>query len=301
MDKQMLFRTMLFCILLMLCIGGVWAQSGATRFANGITVATKTEITPENPQKSQFINYSTPSAAGNIIYRIIRNDKNKTYIGYDLEAKEAGEKGKYIVSFKPLSSESAKKSAEVEGYTAKTLPKYPDSIEVKEGDTIALDVMENPQTKEKVVDYIKIFYKPATMNDLFVEREAIRDFTIDDVQLKLNEFEVFADNQSILKVGGGATGANLTLYLKDKGQFIFSLFPRAGYELQKIGAIEGNKILLKYGGVDYKIVSSSSIVVNGGHWNLWVLHNPNFKPTFAPDEPYEVGAMEKLNLNISKQ
>ncbi|MGI9036084.1 MAG: hypothetical protein ACR2GD_08605, partial [Pyrinomonadaceae bacterium] len=240
------------------------------------------------------------AASGNIIYRILKDDKNKIYFGYDLEVKEASEKGKYTVFIKPLSSESAKKSAGVEGYKSNTLPKYPDAFEVNEGDTIALDVMENPNTKEKVVDYIKVFYKPAMMTDFFAGKMPIRDFTMNDVELKLTKFEFFADTQSILKSGSSASGTNLTLYLKGKGQFIFSLFPREGYDFQKIGAIEGNKILFKYNGVNYKIVSGEPIGGSGGHWNLWVLHNSNFKPEFSPDEPYEVGAMDELNLNNSK-
>ncbi|MGI8554752.1 MAG: hypothetical protein ACR2LT_00110 [Pyrinomonadaceae bacterium] len=300
MKKHKLFRAFLICTLLLLGINSGQAQWSARSFANGITVATATKITPKNPPKPLFSSYDTAAADGNIIYRILKDDKNKIYFGYDLEVKEAGETGKYTVFIKPLSSESAKKSAGVEGYKSNILHKYPDAFEVNEGDTIALDVMENPNTKEKVVDYIKIFYKPAPFTDFFAERIPIRDFTINDVELKLTKFEVFADNQSILKSGSSAGGANLTLYLKGKGQFIFSLFPRAGYDLQKIGAIEGNKILFKYNGVDYKIVSGEPIIGIGGHWNLWVLHNSNYKPEFSPDEAYEVGAMDELNLNISK-
>lgn len=298
MKNQTLFRVFLICVLLLTGIGFAQAQGSARGLANGITIATKTEVTPDNPANALFSSSDAASTSGNTIYRVIKNEKDKTYFGYDLEVKEASEKGKYTVSIKPLSSA---KSVGIKGFTAKTLPKYPDAIEVNEGDTIALDVMENPQTGEKVVDYIKIFYKPAPLTDYFAERTPIRDFTIDDVELKLLKFEVFADNQSILKVGGGARGANLTLYLKGRGRFIFSLFPRDGYDFQKIGAIEGNKILFKYNGVNYKIVSGEPFIGNGGHWNLWVLRDSNFKPSFTPDEPYEVGAMDKVDFQPSKQ
>ena len=292
MNKSILFYICSIFILPVLNIGFVKAQ-GATGFANGITIATKTEITPINPQNSLRKNkfYEKASDKENIIYRIIANEKTKTYFGYDLEVKETNEKGKYKVFIKPLSSENLKSAAEKDGFKPQTSPKYPDAVEINEGDLITLDVMENPQTKEKVTDYIKVFYKPADFTDFFAERTPIRDFTIDDIDLKIIKFEVFADNQSILKVGGGASGPNIFFNLKGKGRFIFSLFPRPGYDFQKIGEIENNKILFKYNGVDYKIVSSEPIVGAGGHWNLWVLPDPNYKSMY--EREYTVGAASK--------
>ena len=302
MKKQILFRLSLICAWLLMGFGLVQAQWSSRGLANGITVATTTEITPKNSPNSQFkiSDYDFPLNNSDVICRVIKNEKDKTYFGYELEVKASAEKGKYTVFINPLSAESKRSLKIVEGYTIQTLTKSPLEIEVSEGDLITVAVMENPVTKEKVVDYIKVFYKPAPQTDFFAERKSIRDFTLDDVELQLNKFEFFADNQSILKVSGGAAGSNIFVYVKGRGRFVFSLFPHNGYKFQKIGVIEGSKILFKYGGVDYKIISGTAIVGTGGHWNLWVLYQPDYKPS-DPNEPHEYGGSDRGDFEIPKK
>lgn len=277
MKNQILFRLLFAGILLVLNFVLTKAQTVTVSSDNGIAIGTKTEISPAISGISPFVVGGSSSKSGSGMYRILKDKNSKTYLGYTIEIKDAAVKGKYMVSISSLPLESITAITKVEGFTEKTLPKYPNPIEVNEGDTIVLDVMENPATKEKVVDYIKVLYKPDPHTDFFPERKPLRDFTIDDASLELSGYEVFADNQSVLKEAGGRSGSNLPLYLPGKGQFIFSLAPHPGSNFQKIGSIEGNKILFKYEGVSYKIVSRAPIFLEG-HWNLWVSFDPNYKP-----------------------
>jgi hypothetical protein len=56
--------------------------------------------------------------------------------------------------------------------------------------------------------------------------------------------------------------------------------PHEGYDFQKVGRIENNKISFTLGGDVYEWTSSAPVVGNGGNWNLWVLHDPAYVSDF---------------------
>ena len=73
-----------------------------------------------------------------------------------------------------------------------------------------------------------------------------------------------------------------------------SLFPRKGFNLQKIGVVEDNKLSFIFKGDNYRFVSSSPIIGSGGKWNVWVLHDPNYKPANQTTNKFEAGEIEDL-------
>lgn len=282
------------------------AQGGSIRFnKSGVTIAIKTEVTTTGSTISMLDNFRelSISSSENTIHRLLTNHKNKIYFGYDLEIVPQAEKGKFKVSIKPLSiNPSTLLGNELENFDnliAQVLPKYPDDILLEDGDTITLEILENLQTKTKILDRIKIITKNITDGNYFLKGQIARDFTINDVELRLTNFEVFVNGVKS-GTGGGMSGANIYYYFRDKGRFIMSPFPRQGFDLQKIGVIEGNKISFTFNGDNYKFVSTSPILGTGGKWNLWVLHDPNYRSTFAPDSPSEFGAADDIKFLFKK-
>jgi hypothetical protein len=275
----------------------VKAQEGSVTFKNGITIAVKTETTPGDSANKALTNisnsYSTYSSE-NTMHRLITDKKNKLFFGYDLVVIPQSEKNKFKVSFKPLSI-NPNKLVNVDNMTAQVLPKYPDEMLVEDGDIITLEILENPQTQVKIFDLIKVTNENMGGGNYFLERKPARDFTIDDVELQLTKFEVFVNGERIEK-GGGMSGANIYFYFQGKGRFIMSPFPRQGFNLQKIGVIEGNKISFTFNGDHYKFVSTSPILGTGGKWNLWVLHDPHYRSSFSPNSPSEFGAADNIKF-----
>lgn len=280
-----------------LCFGlfiKVQAQESSVRFNDGITVAMKSIVTPSNSQSSPTSTATTSVTSGgkNVLHRIITDAQNKSYFGYDLIVSLASETGKYKISVEPLSIKPDKLIS-VGNLIARALPKYPNEMIVNDGDTISLEILENPQTKAEISDLIKVTAQDKKY--YFTELLAAKDFTIDDVEMQFSKASVYVNDEKIVQSGSGAAGANLYFYLKDKGRFIFSLFPRAGFKLQKIGIAEGSQVSFVFGGDKYKLISSSSIVSTGGKWNLWVLHDPDYKPASEDRKsPFEVGSADKI-------
>ncbi len=305
MKSKMIFRLSFICILCFGFFSGIKAQQSSVRFKSGITIAIKTEITPADSTNKMLgnIGYSvSTSTSENTMHRLITDKKNRLYFGYDLAVIPQSEKGKFKVSIKPLSIDPNKLMINLDNLTAQILPKYPDEILVDDGDTITLEILENPQTQIKILDLIKVTTENRSIGNYFSERKPARDFTVDDVELQLSNLEVFVNGEKVGK-GGGVSGANIYFYLPDKGRFIMSPFPRKGYSLQKTGVIENNKISFTFNGDNYKFVSTSPILGSGGKWNLWIFHDTDYRSsfTFSSNSPYEYGAADKIEFLFKKQ
>lgn len=297
------------------------AQQGIIQFNSGITVAIKTETTPPTDSRGAFGNiYSyNETNSGNVIHRVMTDTKNKIYFGYDLEVEPLGEAGKFKISIKPLSkapgqligqnNKSGSGSNRVlvgnmpnyDDFTTQTLPKYPEPVIVGDGDTLTLDLLENPQTKAKISDLIKIIFKSSQWPYYLSEEKQVKDFTIDEVMLKLEKPKISINDKSF-QTNSSIAGQINSIYIQGKGRFFFSFSPQPGYDFQKIGTIQNNKISFDLGGDHYEIVSKTPILGAGGNWNLWVLHDPNYQPTdkLSADSPYIFWAADKVEYLFNK-
>src|SRR5205823_14524828 len=96
-------------------------------------------------------------------------------------------------------------------------------------------------------------------------------------------------------------GALVWCCVQDRGRFIFSLTPREGYEFQKAGIVDGNRIEFTMGGDHYEWLSASPILSGGGTWNLWVLHDPKYIPLFGVDKPPDTGksVLQRVNEAVT--
>lgn len=330
----------LMCVLTLVLFGVSKAQQGTFQLSNGITIAIKTVTMPSDNSQNSYGNIYT-SSSGNIVHRVMTDRKNKIYFGYDLLVERQDETGKFKVSIKPLSKEpnaligpervsvganqmraaaEASKSSSASGtnvatsetaiinrqnfkdFTAKSLPNYPDDIIVDDGDTITLDLLENPTTNTKISDVIKIIYKSGQFDFQITDDKPAKDFTIQEVMLRIEKPDIYI-NEKKYKTGATAAGNINWIYIHGKGRFIFSFEMQPGYNFQKTGVIKDNKISFEFNGDKYEFVSKSPILGSGGNWNLWVMHDSDFQPIYKMSEenPFIFGAAGKVDYLFQKR
>lgn len=305
-NNRIIINLLMFFTFAVSATSAINAQSQTVNMPEGFSIVFENKITPkplENAeQKIRTINVLSSILGVNTVHRIFADRENKVHFGYDIEVKKNSEK--YIVTFKALSVNLFVTDSE-----AKNLPKYPEPLEIGEGDTISINLLENPKTKVKIVDFIKliltdpnlpenkanrIVISDIAINRIFTTRIVTskdskpKDLAIDDLRMQsfntkltVNGTQIFADKSAI--------GSNIYFYLKGKGRFILSPFPRAGFDFQKIGIIDDNKISFTVNGDNYEISSATPIMCFGGKWNLWVLYEPNYRPKLE-DITKEFGA-----------
>jgi hypothetical protein len=114
-----------------------------------------------------------------------------------------------------------------------------------------------------------------------------RDFRPDDVQLKVADYKLKVNGETVHRSTGGVAGALVWFSLGDRGRFVFSLVERPGFEFKKVGSVRHNTVSFEWGGESYEWESAQPVVGTGGNWNLWVLHDPDYRvDLFAqPDAP----------------
>lgn len=222
----------------------------------------------------------------NRIERTLVNETTGVYVGYALQIERLENSTKLRMSVEPLpekairqlrdsiwSKRFAEKWPNKQGYDPTPLPRYPKPMIIDISDVVELTLWINPENGAQIGDRLQFeFDQPIPL----------RDFTLDDVALKLTDYHLFINGEA--RSGdkpriGGFVAPLPWFSVSGRGRFILSIQPHEGYDFQKIGVIHDNRISFTHGGDKYEWVSGLPIINGRGKWNLWVLHDPNFAPS----------------------
>jgi len=226
------------------------------------------------------------SVSGNTIERGLINESTGVYVGYALQVERLENSTKLRISVKPLSEKTtrrlneslwskrfAEKWPDRQGHDPTPLPRYPEPMIIDMSDVVELTLWINPENGAQIGDRLRFEMDQPI---------PLRDFTLDEVVLKLTDYrllingEVRSGDKPLL---GGFVAPLPWFSVPGRGRYIFSIQPHEGYDFQKIGVIDENRISFTHGGDKYEWVSSLPIINQRGKWNLWVLHDPNFEPS----------------------
>jgi hypothetical protein len=231
----------------------------------------------------------------NTIRRVLVDSGGTLFFGYILVVEPIPSTKQFKVSVRPLSPEDeqelrARKSFNTRrihpNYNVAGLSRSSAPQIINDGDTFALDVLVNPQTGDKITDIVTVSSDQARLHEA-PANEIPRDFTLDDVAMKMINYQLLVNGELVAggKRSGACSGPLIWFHLPERGgRFIFSLMPHTGYDFQKIGTIENNRIKFKLNGATYEWVSNTPVVGTGGNWNLYVLYDPGYIP-----DPYLLG------------
>ena len=237
-------------------------------------------------------------------HRVVLDRSQRRYFAYDLlvEPKDGSEA--LQVRIEPFSL-SGTELAEMEivdpSWTPVTLLKYPLVPDVRAGDTVAIDLLENPATGQKVVDYLEFKRSgPAAVTDL----GPLGDLALGDVEFQLENFRISL-NGTVLdastRVGGSISGGALWFYLPERGRFVMSLLPNPKLGFRRAGEVSNRSLTFTEGRERYDIQSTSRIVPAAGRFNLYVLHEPKWRPTrVVSNLPLIVGAARRAEWLAAK-
>ncbi|PYS47314.1 MAG: hypothetical protein DMF68_16350 [Acidobacteria bacterium] len=262
-------------------------------------------------------NFAEAYFSSNTIRRVLVDREGSLYFGYALVIEPILQTKQFKVSVRPLSPEDeqelrTRKSFQTRrlhpNYNAAMLTRSSTPQVISDGDTFALDVLVNPLTGDKITDIVTISTDRARLEDAPVS-ETPRDFTLEDVEMRMIDYRLLINGElaAVGKQSGACAGALIWFHLPERGgRLIFSVMPHAGYDFQKIGTIEGNKIKFTLNGDQYEWISNTPIVGNGGYWNLYVLYDKAYIPDpfllgvggevkmEQPDKESGLSALEKI-------
>src|SRR5258708_4843571 len=95
-----------------------------------------------------------------IFHRFLTDPASKTYVGYDVEVEPMDKTGSARLRFKPFSlrADQLPKEYHAADFRALATPQFPAET-FQSGQTIAVDVLINPATGQKVVDYVEVSFE----------------------------------------------------------------------------------------------------------------------------------------------
>lgn len=286
-EKTMKNKALYLLISLIIFSIQIKAQdSFACKFDNGIIVAIKSKTIPPASEKELAKLYQESGSFKpndiSSIKRTYTNDVEKIMFSYGMDIKPNDDKT-FTVTFKAekgshvqYEDDKTKEKYDNKDYVNKNLPNYPSNIVVNDGDTIVLDILENPKTGGKIQDLIKITRENRSFDNYFSELEEAKDFTIEDVKLQLANYKLYLNGKLIKRpkdFSGISRFFGMEFNQYDKA-LVLSAIPVTGYDFKRVGVIDGNKMLFTYNGDKFEIVSSTPIIGFGKKWNLWMLNPP---------------------------
>ncbi len=267
---------------------------------SGAFVVIRTESQPATARDATS-NLIEAEDKPNLLHRVFVDSRNEMYFGYELLVEPVAGTRQFRVTVRPLSDEYLRQLRTRPAFQKRKLhPSYNAAAFstapqlVGDGDTFALDVLQSDSTGTKIVDVIQVSLADPTLKESASDSPP-RDFAPQDVLMQVSNYKLLINDEAVYRSPGGSlSGSVLWIALPERGRFIFSLVPRPGYDFRKAATIEHNKISFEWGGERYQWVSSAPVVGLGGNWNIWMLHDADYKFDLFDQTPAPSGESKTL-------
>jgi len=229
------------------------------------------------------------------IHRVLEDGLGRPVFGYDLWISSTPVPKQFRIVIRPLDPQFEIKFRQREPASQRanqteeiaTVPEASAQQTLVDGDAFSLDLLVNQSTGVKIVDVVKVAFDRSKLDE--GDPRTPRDFTLDALELSVRNHRLLINGEvaAASKSTSITSGALLWFYVQDRGRFIFSLVPREGYDFQKIGVVEENRIEFTFDGERYEWLSAVPFVGGRGRWNLWVLADPKYSPLFSANPVVE--------------
>lgn len=283
-------------------------------FPNGTFIQTGIGTSPAGVVEVTVTNTSVATAAASasdqsVFRRILKLSDGRAII-YEIAAKRLDEGRQFEVALRPwvpnteeaLDMEIAKARVE-----ANFLINYSAPLMINNGDVLAVDVLVNPRTGVKLVDYFRITNRPPVVRRSISNLSAIaRSIEISDVEFSVENFELRLNDKLIYTSKGGVRGRFIWIDIPQTGRFIFSLTPLSEADgFHRLAYLARQQIVFSYGPDKYDLTSEHPIILASGEFYLWTRHDPTFtfpsRVAHRTGNDFSIGAADRLPLQRKRE
>jgi hypothetical protein len=219
------------------------------------------------------------------IHRVLRDSSGRILFAYDIEVKSSD--GQYHIVTEPVNAAYAQT---LQTEPVPTLSSVSDSASML-GGSVMIELLSNPTTGQKILDDIKLV-------DITTAGAA------PDGMLHIEYADLYSNGAKLPhgSISGGAVGPQFVMYLEGSGGFFFSLLQPAEYpQFQKVGIIEGSRLKFVWNNRSYELRTTGPILSTGASAEVWVFHDPQFRPKTAGAGPIQWGAESAMKMWLGKE
>lgn len=224
------------------------------------------------------------------IHRVMIDKDSRSYFGYDVSVEVLSTPDTYRITFGPLTGGPRSFLQDGENPSAYTQLATPDwggpaARTIRAGEVIALTLLANSRTGQKIVDYVTVMKtgdSPERLGPLPLksvsEEGSPRDFRAEDAWLDVQPTGATLDGRPV-QLPGGASGIFPYFSIPGHGRVILSLTPDPTLGFRKAGEIRGTSMSITFSGHRLNVNNQGRIAPGAGPFNLYVLHQPNWPTT----------------------
>jgi hypothetical protein len=304
------------------------APAQSTRIDGGMVSQEKfgfyweTRLVPPAPPMSDF---STATAYGpGVIHRVLQDRKKRVYVGYDAVVTVLPGPNSYHVTFQKLTmtpelaqnffgdNPSSWTEIRTPGWGP---PAPPTPQDIHGGEVLQLDLLTNARTGQRVTDYVTVqepSQKFVGFNAQYIPDRKFafapgpsRDFKADDVELTIQAPRLTVNgklDESTTKRFDEVSGSVVWLYISKHGRYLLSLIPHPELGFRKAGEVRGSSLSFTMGSETFTVNAGARIAPGEAPFNLYVLHDPNWKPTYpnADLDVFNMGALDRAESIVTR-
>ncbi len=276
---------------------------------------------------SNGANVSYSGTAPDTVHRVMLDRARKVYFGYDARISVVGgrvtigqeDDRLYQVAFGPLTitPEIERMLGAAAAWKQLPAPKFPAPRTIRPYEVLELPMLTNDSWGQRLTEYVTVGeaprqgFNPGRRREFSFGTGSPRDFSAADVVLTLTEPRVAWSYRTTIggKTEGGlrnvptraeASGGIVWVYVPGAGRFLLSLVPRR--QFVRAGTLRGTSLSFSVDGNTYSLSSATRIAPGEGAFNVYVLRQPTWKPTYehADVDAVQIGAADKAEYLLGQ-
>lgn len=228
-----------------------------TRSDNAAPVALKTSIEP---------------ATGDSFYRIFRDENNLAVFAYELAVARTSDGLQFRVTARPATEAFAAHNPNADaGKPTPTLSAVAESPLLNSGERFTIPIPTNPGLGQNLTDTVQI---------RMAQRGAANEGTTSSAQIRFAGLKVYIQGKSASPSGAGQDVAAryAMFYIPGRGGYFFSTETVDQKPFQQVGVVDGKHLTFTIDNDTYDCTATAPILVHADRGQLWVYHDPNYKP-----------------------
>jgi hypothetical protein len=252
--------------LLLMPVAGSFAQlSSAVSLSNGVQLRISTTPTSLEAQLQP--------ASGKSFYHVFRDENDLAVFAYEVVVDRTPDGEQFRITAKPAGSEFSARFPNADG--GKPTPTVPEALEsplLASGGRFTVDIPTNPGLGENVIDSLQIVVNQRGAPVSEAETQA--------AQLRFADLKVYINGELASPSGPGAIvlGRYTMFYLPGRGGYFFSTEPMDRRGFVQIGSVDRTNLQFTLENENYASKSDAQILVHSAQGQLWIYHDPNYKP-----------------------
>lgn len=302
-------------------------ESGST-VLGGLAFYYETRLEPPLPPLGDSLNMLVFTTTPHTVHRVMLDRANKVYFGYDARIGRAqrggdgqNENDMYSLEFGPLTLTAEDKRILGEAgasWRQLAAPRFPAPRTIRAGEVLELALLTNDTWGQRLIEYITVGeaprqggFNPDRLREFSFPAGPPRDFSAADVALTLTAPHVRWSYQAVsggrrggvlrnVQTSGEASGGIVWIYVPNAGRFLLSIVPRG--QFQRAGTVRGTSLSFAADGNTYIVNSATRIAPGDGAFNLYVLRQPAWKPSYehADLDTVHIGAADKAEYLLDQ-